>query len=230
MKLKIFGSIVLALALATGPVVTFAQDNTKKPGVAKPQARSSSGGGKTHISGGSGRPHAGARVQQHQQMRVNRGTTNVRQGNFNRNRTIQNKTVRTQKNINRTVVKQRNINRNVVKQQKIQNQKNIQVQKSDRTRVRSGQFQGQAKSMQLSSSQRLRIGNYVRAHRFHRLTSAGFPLVVGGYVPRSYSIYDVPEDFVEYVPEYEGYKYIVVGNELLIIDPETWEIVAVIPI
>jgi hypothetical protein len=32
------------------------------------------------------------------------------------------------------------------------------------------------------------------------------------------------------VPAYEGYKYIIVGNELLIIDPETWEIVAIIPV
>jgi hypothetical protein len=40
----------------------------------------------------------------------------------------------------------------------------------------------------------------------------------------------VPEDIVEYMPEYVGYKYIVVGDELLIIDPVTLEIVAIIPV
>lgn len=49
-------------------------------------------------------------------------------------------------------------------------------------------------------------------------------------MPSDYLIYDLPNDFYGYVPGYEGYKYIVIGNQLLIIDPETLEIVAVIPI
>jgi hypothetical protein len=58
----------------------------------------------------------------------------------------------------------------------------------------------------------------------------GFPIFVGASVPSDYSFYDMPDDFVEYAPEYEGYKYIVVGDEILIIDPQTWEIVAIIPV
>ena len=54
--------------------------------------------------------------------------------------------------------------------------------------------------------------------------------MIGGYVPRDYTLYDIPDDYYGYVPGYEGYKYIVVGDELLIIDPETLEIVAIIPI
>lgn len=49
-------------------------------------------------------------------------------------------------------------------------------------------------------------------------------------MPRDYAVYDIPDDFYGYVPGYEGYKYIVVGDELIIIDPETWEIVAIIPL
>ena len=49
-------------------------------------------------------------------------------------------------------------------------------------------------------------------------------------MPDDYTFYDVSSDFAEYAPEYEGYKYIVVGDELLIIDPQTWEIVAVITV
>lgn len=52
--------------------------------------------------------------------------------------------------------------------------------------------------------------------------------MIGGYVPRDYVIYDIPEYFYEYVPGYEGYKYIVVDGKLIIIDPYTWEIVAII--
>ncbi len=52
----------------------------------------------------------------------------------------------------------------------------------------------------------------------------------GASVPSDYAFYDVPPDFVEYAPEYNGYKYIVVGDQILIIDPQTWEIAAVIPV
>jgi hypothetical protein len=56
----------------------------------------------------------------------------------------------------------------------------------------------------------------------------GWPIVIGGYVPRDYTIYDIPDDFYGYVPGYEGYKYIIVGDKLIVIDPDTWEIVAII--
>lgn len=86
--------------------------------------------------------------------------------------------------------------------------------------------------MHFSNSQRVRIRNFYRGHRghFHRVARVGWPIVIGGYVPRDYAVYDIPDDFYGYVSGYEGYKYIVVGDELIIIDPETWEIVAIIPL
>jgi hypothetical protein len=39
----------------------------------------------------------------------------------------------------------------------------------------------------------------------------------------------LPATLVAVVPAYRGYLYIVVGNELLIVHPRTYEIVAVIP-
>jgi hypothetical protein len=33
---------------------------------------------------------------------------------------------------------------------------------------------------------------------------------------------------MEYAPQYRGYEYILVGNEILIVDPRTMRIVAVI--
>lgn len=82
-----------------------------------------------------------------------------------------------------------------------------------------------------SSNQRTRIRNYWRQHRnYHRISRATFPIIVGGFIPSTYSVYDLPSDFYGYVPGYEGYKYIVVGDQLLIIDPDTLEIVAVLPI
>jgi hypothetical protein len=48
-------------------------------------------------------------------------------------------------------------------------------------------------------------------------------------VPRSVRIEVLPADIVEVVPQYEGFDYVVVGDEILIIDPNTTEIVAIIP-
>ena len=86
--------------------------------------------------------------------------------------------------------------------------------------------------VQISQAQRTHIRDAFRQHpgNFRRVANVGFPFFVGASVPNDYRYYDVSSDFAEYAPEYEGYKYIVVGDELLIIDPRTWEIVADIPV
>jgi hypothetical protein len=48
-------------------------------------------------------------------------------------------------------------------------------------------------------------------------------------VPRSVHIAVLPPEIVTVVPEYSGFDYIVVGDQLLIIDPATLEIVAILP-
>jgi hypothetical protein len=55
-----------------------------------------------------------------------------------------------------------------------------------------------------------------------------FSISVGTVVPRSVHVYEVPADIVEIVPAYRGYKYIVVRDEILILDPRTLRIVAII--
>jgi hypothetical protein len=39
----------------------------------------------------------------------------------------------------------------------------------------------------------------------------------------------LPEEIVRIVPEYRGYEYFLVGDEIVIVDPRTLEIVAIIP-
>jgi len=48
-------------------------------------------------------------------------------------------------------------------------------------------------------------------------------------VPDTVTFYDLPETIVDIVPEYRGFDYIVVRDELVIIDPDTLEIVAILP-
>jgi hypothetical protein len=52
--------------------------------------------------------------------------------------------------------------------------------------------------------------------------------VIGGFVPWDYAVYDIPPVFYGYVSGWEDYKYIIVGDKLIIIDPYTYVIVAII--
>jgi hypothetical protein len=47
-------------------------------------------------------------------------------------------------------------------------------------------------------------------------------------VPRTVRIFDLPPEIVTIVPAYRGYKYVIVEDEILIIDPRTLRIVYII--
>ncbi len=71
------------------------------------------------------------------------------------------------------------------------------------------------------------IGRDSAIHRYHR-SDINFSLNVGTRIPDTFEFYDVPPQFVEYDPEFQGYKIIVLDDVVLIVDPETREIVDVI--
>jgi hypothetical protein len=91
------------------------------------------------------------------------------------------------------------------------------------------QGQGSAKSVELSSEQRGKIHASIFNQKVERVTNANFAVRVGARVPRTVHFYPLPVEIVEIVPEYRGYDYVLVGDEILIIDPGTLEIVAVLP-
>ena len=96
---------------------------------------------------------------------------------------------------------------------------------------RLGQSPGsKGSSVQLSQDQRTRIQAVIgKEHAPHFSGSEHFDTTVGARVPRDVHVAVLPEDIVSIVPEYRGFDYIVVGDNILIIDPVTLEIVAVIP-
>jgi hypothetical protein len=96
---------------------------------------------------------------------------------------------------------------------------------------RAGQSQSSpGKSVQLSQDQRTKIRGAIGNGHGARVTgNVNFEMTVGATVPRSVHIEVLPEDIVTIVPEYRGFDYVLVGDEILIIDPHTMEIVAVIP-
>ncbi len=84
-------------------------------------------------------------------------------------------------------------------------------------------------STTLSQDQTTRLHETITSGDFRRVNRADFSFSVGTRVPDTVTFYDVPETIVDIVPQYRGFSYILVGDELVIIDPNTLEIVAVLP-
>jgi hypothetical protein len=85
-------------------------------------------------------------------------------------------------------------------------------------------------SVQLSEDQRSQIKTIIGRERGPRLGSnVNFNVSVGTRVPRNVHVVVLPEDIVRIVPQFRGYEYFLVGDEIVIVDPRTLEIVAIIP-
>ena len=86
-------------------------------------------------------------------------------------------------------------------------------------------------SVQLSEDQRSQIKTVIGHGRGPRLSwsDVNFSISVGTRVPRSVHFVTLPSEIVRIVPQYRGYEYFLVEDEIVIIDPQTLEIVAVIP-
>lgn len=85
-------------------------------------------------------------------------------------------------------------------------------------------------SVQLSQDQRTKIRGVIVGDRsVARVDHADFNIRVGVAVPRTVHVAPLPAEVVTIVPEYRGFEYVVVGDQLLIIDPNTLEIVAILP-
>jgi Protein of unknown function (DUF1236) len=84
-------------------------------------------------------------------------------------------------------------------------------------------------STALSNEQHVRIRDTLRGEKVEHLKNVQFAITIGEAVPRTVHLYKLPVRIVEYVPEYRDYEYILVGDEILIVDPRTFRIVAVIP-
>jgi Protein of unknown function (DUF1236) len=80
----------------------------------------------------------------------------------------------------------------------------------------------------LSTEQHTKIRDTLRIEKSERLTSVPFSTKVGEAIPGTVHLYVLPVSIMEYAPQYRGYEYILVGDEILIVDPRTLRIVAVI--
>jgi hypothetical protein len=86
-----------------------------------------------------------------------------------------------------------------------------------------------AERVQISQQQRTTVRERLSKHaQSNRVTNVNFDIRVGVHVPRSVTLHVLPPEVIEIVPQYRGYRYVYVGEEILIIDPSDYVIVAVL--
>ncbi|GJE35197.1 hypothetical protein LDDCCGHA_5415 [Methylobacterium oxalidis] len=61
------------------------------------------------------------------------------------------------------------------------------------------------------------------------MRNVNFSLNVGTAIPRSVTLHTLPPAILTLVPAYRGYRFILVEDDVVIIDPDTYEIIDVIP-
>jgi hypothetical protein len=81
----------------------------------------------------------------------------------------------------------------------------------------------------LSTEQHVKIRETLRGEKVEHLNNVQFSITVGETVPRTVHLYRFPVSITEYAPQYRGYEYFLVGDDILVVDPSTLRIVAVIP-
>jgi len=84
-----------------------------------------------------------------------------------------------------------------------------------------------AGSAKLSTEQRTKITSVFKQHRVEP-TKLSVSVSVGTRIPASVHLYRLPVEVVEVYPAWRGFEYILVGDEIVVINPRTHEIVTVL--
>ena len=96
---------------------------------------------------------------------------------------------------------------------------------TEKSTTTTGQAAAGAK---LTTEQRTKVTTVIKQQNIAPVTNVNFSVSVGTRVPRDVHFHPVPAEIVTIYPAWRGYNLILVSNQIVIIDPATYEIVAVI--
>lgn len=84
-------------------------------------------------------------------------------------------------------------------------------------------------SVNINDQQRTRISTSISQLDVRPINNVNFSLSVGTAVPRDMRLRSLPAEVVEIVPQYRGYNFALVKDEIVIVEPSSYKIVAVLP-
>jgi Protein of unknown function (DUF1236) len=95
------------------------------------------------------------------------------------------------------------------------------------TEQKSTTGQGAAGSAKLTTEQRTKIGSVIKEQKVERV-NLNVSVSIGTRIPADVRLHPLPQQVIVIYPEWRGYDYILVGDQIVIINPRTHEIVAII--
>jgi hypothetical protein len=112
---------------------------------------------------------------------------------------------------------------------KAEGQERNQERNSTTATESRSQTTGQAGAgSKLSTEQRTRITTVIRDQHVAPVTNVNFSVSIGTRVPREIGFHPLPTEIVTIYPEWRGYEFFLVRDEIIVVDPRTLEIVAVL--
>jgi hypothetical protein len=97
---------------------------------------------------------------------------------------------------------------------------------TEQNRATTGQGAA-AGSAKLTTEQRTKITTVIRQHKVEP-AHLNVSVSVGTRIPASVHVYPLPVEVIAVYPDWRGYDYILVGDQIVIINPRTHEIVAIV--
>jgi len=80
----------------------------------------------------------------------------------------------------------------------------------------------------LSTEQRTKITSVIKSQNVRPATNVNFSISVGTHVPRNVGFHPLPAEIITIYPEWRGYEFFLVNNQIVVVNPRTLEIVDVI--
>ncbi len=97
---------------------------------------------------------------------------------------------------------------------------------TEQNRATTGQGAA-AGSAKLTTEQRTKITTVIRQHKVEP-AHLNVSVSVGTRIPTNVHVYPLPVEVIAVYPDWRGYDYILVGDQIVIINPRTHEIVAIV--
>ncbi len=103
--------------------------------------------------------------------------------------------------------------------------------RGDRERPKQAERPMTSRNVSLSTEQKTTIREKAFTSSAPRVTGhVNFDIRVGGVVPRTIRVAPLPSEIVEIEPTWHGYMYFVSGDEIIVVEPGSLRIVAVLDV
>ena len=90
---------------------------------------------------------------------------------------------------------------------------------------------GSANRVQLTEDKRANVGQTLaKDTNLNRATNVNVSINIGTRLPRELQLVALPASIVVIVPEYRTYRYVVINDQICIVEPNSYEIVEIIPV